>query len=218
MEITDLTSRLPCRYREIFEMYKKAVASFWTVEEVDLSQDMRDWERLTGPLPRLYCGVMTVLQRCNKALVSTACFVPADNERHFITHVLAFFAASDGIVMENLAVRFMSGAASHTPRLHAVSAAEATCAMHCNEAGVRPVSSQTLYKCTDIAAALCDCCRGAAAGGARLLWLPDSHRERAQRDVQPAAGALHPRHPAEGPHAGGAPFSVVLSSWPGDLP
>lgn len=37
------------RYREIFEMYKKAVASFWTVEEVDLSQDMRDWERLSGP-------------------------------------------------------------------------------------------------------------------------------------------------------------------------
>lgn len=37
-----------CRYRDIFEMYKKAVASFWTVEEVDLSQDMRDWERLSG--------------------------------------------------------------------------------------------------------------------------------------------------------------------------
>ncbi|KAK9918696.1 hypothetical protein WJX75_006075 [Coccomyxa subellipsoidea] len=68
----------PVRYRDIFEMYKKAVASFWTVEEVDLSQDMRDWERLS------------------------------DDERHFIMHVLAFFAASDGIVMENLAVRFMS--------------------------------------------------------------------------------------------------------------
>ena len=37
-----------CRYRDIFEMYKKAIASFWTVEEVDLSQDMRDWERLSG--------------------------------------------------------------------------------------------------------------------------------------------------------------------------
>jgi ribonucleotide reductase beta subunit family protein with ferritin-like domain len=36
------------RYRGVFEMYKKAVASFWTVEEVDLSQDMRDWERLSG--------------------------------------------------------------------------------------------------------------------------------------------------------------------------
>ncbi|CAL8470167.1 g9709 [Coccomyxa elongata] len=68
----------PVRYRDIFEMYKKAVASFWTVEEVDLSQDMRDWEKLS------------------------------DDERHFITHILAFFAASDGIVMENLAVRFMS--------------------------------------------------------------------------------------------------------------
>jgi ribonucleoside-diphosphate reductase subunit M2 len=56
-----------------------AQASFWTVEEVDLSQDMRDWLRLT------------------------------DNERHFISYVLAFFAASDGIVLENLAVRFMQG-------------------------------------------------------------------------------------------------------------
>ncbi|EIE24916.1 hypothetical protein COCSUDRAFT_47007 [Coccomyxa subellipsoidea C-169] len=69
---------LAVRYRDIFEMYKKAVASFWTVEEVDLSQDIRDWEKLS------------------------------DDERHFIMHVLAFFAASDGIVMENLAVRFMS--------------------------------------------------------------------------------------------------------------
>ncbi|CAL5218689.1 g398 [Coccomyxa viridis] len=68
----------PVRYREVYAMYKKAVASFWTVEEVDLSQDLRDWERLS------------------------------DNERYFITHVLAFFAGSDGIVMENLAARFMS--------------------------------------------------------------------------------------------------------------
>merc|ERR1712070_342561 len=57
-------------------MYKKAVASFWTVEEVDLGVDMVDWEKLNA------------------------------DERHFISHVLAFFAASDGIVNENLAVRF----------------------------------------------------------------------------------------------------------------
>lgn len=56
-----------------------AQASFWTVEEVDLSQDMRDWLRLSN------------------------------DERHFISYVLAFFAASDGIVLENLAVRFMQG-------------------------------------------------------------------------------------------------------------
>jgi len=60
-------------------MYKKAQASFWTVEEIDLSNDFRDWNsRLT------------------------------DNERHFISHVLAFFAASDGIVNENLVERFSS--------------------------------------------------------------------------------------------------------------
>ena len=59
-------------------MYKKAVACFWTVEEVDLGADLRDWRRLT------------------------------DGERHFLTHVLAFFAASDGIVLENLGLRFMA--------------------------------------------------------------------------------------------------------------
>ncbi|KAF5191436.1 Ribonucleoside-diphosphate reductase small chain [Thalictrum thalictroides] len=67
----------PIQYPQIWEMYKKAEASFWTAEEVDLSQDHRHWETLTL------------------------------DEKHFITHVLAFFAASDGIVLENLGVRFM---------------------------------------------------------------------------------------------------------------
>jgi ribonucleoside-diphosphate reductase beta chain len=58
-------------------MYKKAEASFWTAEEIDLSQDQKDWDNLN------------------------------DGERHFISHVLAFFAASDGIVNENLAINFM---------------------------------------------------------------------------------------------------------------
>ena len=69
----------PIRFPELFEFYKKSVASFWPVEEVDLGTDVRDWLRLT------------------------------DNERHFLKYVLAFFASSDGIVMENLAVRFMAG-------------------------------------------------------------------------------------------------------------
>src|SRR4051812_39400045 len=58
-------------------MYKKAEASFWTAEEMDLSKDLNDWENKLN-----------------------------DNERHFISHVLAFFAASDGIVNENLVERF----------------------------------------------------------------------------------------------------------------
>ncbi|XP_013105053.1 ribonucleoside-diphosphate reductase subunit M2 [Stomoxys calcitrans] len=66
----------PIQHLDIWQMYKKAEASFWTVEEVDLSKDMSDWEKLT------------------------------DNERYFISHVLAFFAASDGIVNENLVERF----------------------------------------------------------------------------------------------------------------
>lgn len=59
-------------------MYKKAEASFWTAEEIDLGTDMTDWVKLS------------------------------DNERHFISHILAFFAASDGIVNENLAQNFMT--------------------------------------------------------------------------------------------------------------
>jgi len=62
----------PIKYQDIWTFYKKAEASFWTVEEVDLSKDMSDWERLKP------------------------------EEREFISQVLAFFAASDGIVNENL--------------------------------------------------------------------------------------------------------------------
>jgi len=64
----------PIQHHDVWEMYKKAEASFWTVEEVDLSKDTKDWEALT------------------------------DKERYFVSHVLAFFAASDGIVNENLAM------------------------------------------------------------------------------------------------------------------
>lgn len=67
---------LPIQYHDIWKMYKKAEASFWTAEEVDLSKDLIHWEALK------------------------------DEERHFISHVLAFFAASDGIVNENLVERF----------------------------------------------------------------------------------------------------------------
>lgn len=68
---------LPIQYKDIWAMYKKAEASFWTAEEVDLSQDTKHWEEKLK-----------------------------DDERFFISHVLAFFAASDGIVNENLVERF----------------------------------------------------------------------------------------------------------------
>ena len=68
----------PIQHNDIWQYYKKAEASFWTAEEIDLSQDLRDWKALS------------------------------DGERHFISHVLAFFAASDGIVNENLAEHFVS--------------------------------------------------------------------------------------------------------------
>uniref|UniRef100_A0A2I3S028 Uncharacterized protein n=2 Tax=Pan troglodytes TaxID=9598 RepID=A0A2I3S028_PANTR len=66
----------PVEYHDIWQMYKKAEASFWTTEEVDLSKDIRHWES------------------------------PKPEERYFISHVLVFFAASDGIVNENLVERF----------------------------------------------------------------------------------------------------------------
>jgi ribonucleoside-diphosphate reductase beta chain len=68
----------PIKHDDIWQFYKNSVASFWTAEEIDLSQDLTDWENLN------------------------------DGERHFISNVLAFFAASDGIVNENLAVDFIS--------------------------------------------------------------------------------------------------------------
>ena len=69
----------PIKHREIWEMYKKAEASFWTAEEIDLSPDTQDWENKLN-----------------------------NDEKHFIKHVLAFFSASDGIVNENLAINFMN--------------------------------------------------------------------------------------------------------------
>ena len=68
----------PIKYHDIWQMYKKAEASFWTAEEIDLAQDMVNWVQLN------------------------------DGERHFVSHVLAFFAASDGIVNENLGVNFFN--------------------------------------------------------------------------------------------------------------
>ena len=69
----------PIQHDDIWQAYKKAKASFWTAEEIDLSDDLKDWnEKLT------------------------------DNERHYVKNILAFFAASDGLVNENLCVNFMS--------------------------------------------------------------------------------------------------------------
>ncbi|KAI6190436.1 Protein CBR-RNR-2 [Aphelenchoides bicaudatus] len=68
----------PLQYNDIWQFYKKAQASFWTAEEVKLDEDMADWEKMS------------------------------ESERYFISRVLAFFAASDGIVNENLLERFSS--------------------------------------------------------------------------------------------------------------
>ena len=68
----------PIEHDDIWDFYKKSQAAIWTAEEIDLSQDLTDWENLK------------------------------DDEKHFIKHVLAFFAASDGIVNENLAENFVN--------------------------------------------------------------------------------------------------------------
>lgn len=69
----------PIQHDDIWKFYKQSESAFWTLEEIDLTTDIVDWN-----------------EKLN------------DNERHFIKHVLAFFAASDGIVNENLAENFIS--------------------------------------------------------------------------------------------------------------
>jgi ribonucleoside-diphosphate reductase beta chain len=69
----------PIQHHDIWEWYKKSEASFWTAEEIDLQQDLSDWGNKLN-----------------------------DDERYFIKHILAFFAASDGIVNENLAENFVN--------------------------------------------------------------------------------------------------------------
>ena len=68
----------PIQYDDMYQMYKRQVDSFWRPEEVDLSRDLNDWASLS------------------------------DDERHFIGMTLAFFAGSDGIVMENISTRFLN--------------------------------------------------------------------------------------------------------------
>ena len=69
----------PIKHHDIWEWYKKMEASFWTAEEIDLHQDLTDWNTKLN-----------------------------DDEKYFIKHILAFFAASDGIVNENLAENFVN--------------------------------------------------------------------------------------------------------------
>ena len=73
--------------QHLYKMYKQSVAVFWTPEEIDFSKDHSDWAKLT------------------------------DDEKHFVTHVLAFFAGSDGIVMENLVTRFQGEVSSQVVKL-----------------------------------------------------------------------------------------------------
>lgn len=77
MPSTDRFTTFPIRYPDLWALYKKAVASFWTAEEIDLSADVNDWETKLS-----------------------------NDDRHFVSTILAFFAASDGIVFENLDTGF----------------------------------------------------------------------------------------------------------------
>lgn len=67
----------PIIYKDVYDLYKKAESSFWTVQEIDLTKDIDDWLKLS------------------------------DDEKYFIKNIIGFFAGSDGIIMENLACRFM---------------------------------------------------------------------------------------------------------------
>jgi len=77
----------PIKYQDIWDMYKKQVDCFWRPEEMDLTKDLSDWDSLSR------------------------------DEKYYISMILAFFAASDGIVLENLASRFMNDAIIGSTRL-----------------------------------------------------------------------------------------------------
>ena len=77
-EDNDRYVMFPIKHHDIWSMYKKQIDCFWRAEEIDLSKDISHWNNLN------------------------------DDEKYFISMILAFFAASDGIVLENLAIRFMS--------------------------------------------------------------------------------------------------------------
>lgn len=78
---------LPVKYEDLYNMYKNAVSCFWISEEVDLSKDLNDWGKLD------------------------------DNERHFISLILAFFACMDGLINENICLRFMGEVQNSEARL-----------------------------------------------------------------------------------------------------
>jgi len=78
---------LPVKHHNLYQMYKKAVACFWTAEEVDLSKDLADWGKMSA------------------------------DEKHFISLILAFFACMDGLINENLAVRFFNEVQNSEARL-----------------------------------------------------------------------------------------------------
>jgi len=78
---------LPVKYKDLYEMYKKSVACFWVAEEVDLSKDITDWTKLS------------------------------ENERYFISMILAFFACMDGLINENICCRFMNDVQNSEARL-----------------------------------------------------------------------------------------------------
>jgi ribonucleoside-diphosphate reductase subunit M2 len=84
--MADLYTMFPIQDMDAWTMYKKQVDCFWRVEEVDLSKDMIHWKQLT------------------------------ESEQHFLSMILAFFASSDGIVLENLALRFMADVQSSEAR------------------------------------------------------------------------------------------------------
>jgi len=78
---------LPVKYPDLYALYKKAVSSFWVSEEIDLSGDLGDWGKMT------------------------------DNERHFISLILAFFACMDGLINENICLRFFNDIQNSEARL-----------------------------------------------------------------------------------------------------
>ena len=170
----------PLRYPKLYEMYHKAVSCFWTAQEVDLARDVRDWEELT------------------------------DNERHFIKHVLAFFAGSDGIVSENLVLNFFRD----------VTAQEARCfytfqmAMESVHAEMYSLMIDTYVKDEDEKARLFDAVRTVPGVAKKAAWaLRYTDRERSSFAERLLAFAC-----VEGVHFSGSFAAIFWLKSRGKMP
>lgn len=188
---------------QVFEMYKKAEASFWTAEELDLAHDMKARAGKRRRCDHVRASAVGdqrfTIRRLSRTHALQDWVKLTDGERHFISRVLAFFAASDGIVNENLAANFANEiqVRGHTTPLECSSRRGKGCttepydlappAVIAIAAPLLHLATRLLYSLASFSAhnthnaAFDRVALAADPRGALLLRLPDRHRKHPQR-------------------------------------